>query len=152
MRCEIACVSEHSPGTPYRAEMPSRPESEQKTRIFIDSAGGGKAVPLVCRHCADPQCLAACMAGCMQKDPETGVVTNEGHEQKCVGCWMCIMACPFGVINMVNATASLHPSAAHGAEENRAVKCDFCPARDTPACIDACPNQALHIVSVEERS
>jgi carbon-monoxide dehydrogenase iron sulfur subunit len=40
------------------------------------------------------------------------------------------MACPFGVIRR-NET------------EDKAMKCDCCPDRKTPACVDACPNRAL---------
>jgi carbon-monoxide dehydrogenase iron sulfur subunit len=53
----------------------------------------------------------------MQKDPETGIINNVGHEQKCVGCWMCIMACPYGVINKTG--------------------------RNYKSCVSACPNEVL---------
>ncbi len=94
-------------------------------------------MPVVCRHCQEPLCVSACMSGCMQKDPLTGVVNNMGHEQKCVGCWMCIMACPYGVIN---------PSF-NSSEEGftQALKCDFCPDREKPACVTACPNKAIEL-------
>jgi len=69
----------------------------------------------------------------MQKDPETGIVSNEGNLQKCVGCWMCIMACPFGVI-----------SPKKNGSQKTAVKCDLCKGRKNGlACVEACPNGAL---------
>ena len=43
---------------------------------------------------------------------------------------MCVMVCPFGAIVM-------------DIEEKNALKCDMCPDRDTPACVEACPTKAL---------
>ena len=142
-RCEQACIAAHSrSGNAARAALE---QPEAKTRIFIEYEAG--SVPVVCRHCVEPLCVSACMAGCMQKDPATGVVTNQGHEQQCVGCWMCIMACPYGVIS---------PSAeADPAAETKfavALKCDLCPDRDTPACVEACPMNVLSVVDVPDPS
>ncbi|MBT9162065.1 MAG: Iron-sulfur protein [Dehalococcoidia bacterium] len=88
-RCELACMAAHSKTGDILFSSLEVPHP--KTRIFVESING-KAVPLVCRHCEEPPCVEACMAGCMQKDPDRGIVHNMGHEQKCVGCWMCIMA------------------------------------------------------------
>lgn len=72
----------------------------------------------------------------MQVDPETGLVQVEA--QRCVGCWMCVMVCPFGVI-----TEEL--------SSHKAVKCDRCREMDyNPACVQACPTQALEFVEVLE--
>jgi len=110
-------------------------------RILVEAGGDGRAVPLVCRHCHEALCVSACMSGCMQKDSETGIVTNMGHEQQCVGCWMCIMACPYGVITPSQDVATIG-----GSPFAQAVKCDFCPQRDTPACVEACPNNAIEVL------
>jgi carbon-monoxide dehydrogenase iron sulfur subunit len=40
------------------------------------------------------------------------------------------MVCPYGVIG-------------RRVEERIAVKCDLCPDRDVPACVEACPTKAL---------
>ena len=131
-RCEIGCMEAHPA---------SEPQFKPATRIFVEPAGWERAAPVVCRHCREAFCVSACMTGCMQKDPVTGLVTNMGHEQKCVGCWMCIMACPFGVITP--GPEPTNPSAFAVA-----LKCDFCPDRDTPACVEACPNQAIEVLEV----
>ena len=61
-------------------------------------------------------------------DKKSGRIMFE-HE-KCVGCWSCIMVCPFGVIVQY--------------EENRkASKCDLCPDEKIPPCVRACPTKAL---------
>lgn len=138
-RCETECMVEHSGQKSYLAATWSSPRPVP--RIYVDSLTGDRAVPVVCRHCHEALCVSACMSGCMQKDPETGVVTNMGHEQQCVGCWMCIMACPYGVIAPSQDAVE--------AGQNRfalALKCDFCPNRQTPACVAGCPNYALEVV------
>jgi len=81
-----------------------------------------------CRHCEDAPCMEACMTGAMHWDAETGAVLCE--QDRCVGCWMCIMVCPVGAINT---------------GPNRAVasKCDLCYGAEMPACVANCPNEAL---------
>jgi carbon-monoxide dehydrogenase iron sulfur subunit len=59
---------------------------------------------------------------------QTGRVIYD--EEQCVGCWSCLMACGFGAIKR-------HPV------KEKIVKCDLCPDRDVPACVAACPNEAL---------
>lgn len=141
-RCELACIQEHSEAKDYASATLCLPES--KTRIFLEPIND-RPVPIVCRHCKDALCVSACMSGCMQKDFVTGVVNNEGHEQKCVGCWMCIMACPYGVINplfdVVQTGKDLFA---------QALKCDFCPEREAPACVEACPNEVLEVEDTAE--
>ncbi|MDD2239373.1 MAG: 4Fe-4S dicluster domain-containing protein [Kiritimatiellae bacterium] len=140
-RCEQACIAAHSRAG--NAALATLEKPEPKSRILIEYDRG--PVPLVCRHCVEPLCVSACMAGCMQKDPETGIVNNVGHEQQCVGCWMCIMACPYGVIS---------PSYDAGGEDQSsfavALKCDLCPNLDTPACVAACPMNVLAVSDVPE--
>jgi carbon-monoxide dehydrogenase iron sulfur subunit len=81
----------------------------------------------------------------MQKDPVTGIVDNMGHEQKCVGCWMCVMACPYGVI-----TPALDATEDGQSVFAQARKCDFCPERETPACVEVCPMLVLDVKDIDE--
>ena len=73
----------------------------------------------------------------MHRDPDTNAV-HVDHE-KCVGCWMCIMVCPFGAIQRGTV------------EKKVASKCDLCVDREIPACVENCPNEALVLVEVSER-
>lgn len=84
-------------------------------------------VPELCRSCSDAPCVRACMAGCRYQNGEGWVVTDYS---RCVGCWMCIMACPFGAIERVG-------------DEHVAVKCDGCLGSDIAPCVAACPAGAL---------
>ncbi len=142
MRCELECMAEHSSSKSYMRASLSKPLP--KTRIFVESMFE-RSVPVVCRHCKDPLCVSACMTGCMQKDSKTGVVTNMGHEQQCVGCWMCIMACPYGVINTSTDVVGIK-----GNVFSQALKCDLCLDRENPACVEGCPNEVIELVDIKE--
>ncbi|MDI6777420.1 MAG: 4Fe-4S dicluster domain-containing protein [Syntrophales bacterium] len=124
--CEIACIVEHSASKDiikaFKAETP-RPTA----RNLVEEEGA-ISFSVSCRHCNEPPCVQACISGAMVKDYQSGVVRH--LEEKCMGCWSCIMACPYGVIrkNPVRKTV---------------IKCDLCPERPIPACVEACPNRAL---------
>jgi formate dehydrogenase iron-sulfur subunit len=47
-----------------------------------------------CMHCIDPACASACLVGALEKTPEGPVVY---HDEKCIGCRYCMLACPFDV-------------------------------------------------------
>jgi carbon-monoxide dehydrogenase iron sulfur subunit len=68
------------------------------------------------------------------KKGEDGRVTVDS--EKCVGCWSCVMACPYGSVGMDR-------------ENKKSVKCDLCADREIPACVEACPNRALIVVEEE---
>jgi carbon-monoxide dehydrogenase iron sulfur subunit len=81
-----------------------------------------------CRHCDHPVCVYACLTGALQRHPENGTVTVD--IEKCISCWTCILACPFGAI-------------ARDTRQGKVVKCDLCTGKDMPACVANCPNEAL---------
>lgn len=107
----------------------------------MESIGAGntpheiRSIALQCRHCEEPLCAHACISGGITRDPDTGVIAS--NPDKCVACWSCIMVCPFGVI-------------ARYEDCRRAVKCDHCPDRDGPACVEACPTRALVFCEPQE--
>ncbi len=88
-----------------------------------------------CRHCEEPPCVYACLTGALQKEPGSGIVTVD--EARCVGCWTCILACPFGVIRQ-------------DTHRGRIAKCDLCPGEEVPVCVANCPNEALVYAEVKE--
>ncbi len=124
--CEIHCLTEHSHSKKilkaYKEEFPTA-----LPRLIVEQKGIG-SFALQCRHCSDAPCLAACSSGAMQRDADGHVMCDT---DKCAGCWMCVMVCPFGVIRRDTAGRKV------------AAKCDLCPDRDVPACVAACPNEAL---------
>jgi anaerobic carbon-monoxide dehydrogenase iron sulfur subunit len=148
--CEVACMTEHSisrdPLKMYLTEKP-RPLSRTKVEYLPPVA-----VSIMCRHCAEAECVEACKNGTLTRDEKTGRV--ELDQDKCLGCWMCIMACPYGAISQFTllekateeANTDRGRSSLTGFTKNeRAVanKCDLCPEREMPACVAVCPNRAL---------
>ncbi len=131
--CELACAVAHSASkTLYEAINELKPPQK---RVFVESSGGLN-FPLQCRQCLDAPCVHACMSGAMQFDRTTGLIQVD--EPKCVGCMMCVMVCPFGVIAEVSST-------------HRVAKCDRCQDLDyNPACVAACPTKAIEFVEVQE--
>lgn len=129
--CEVHCAIEHSKSK--HAIKAFKHETRPQERISVDSAGD-LSWALSCRHCHDPSCVMACLSGALRRDRETGVITVD--KDKCVGCWSCIMVCSYGAIQQ-------------GRDQKIAVKCDFCPDQEEPACVANCPNGALVLEIVE---
>lgn len=128
--CELACAVTHSQFKDLIAAL-NQPEPPRK-RIFVETDGQIN-MPLQCRQCSDQPCVHACMAGAMHQDARTGLV--QVYQEKCVGCWMCVMVCPFGVITEGPA--------------HKVIKCDRCRELDyDPACVSACPTKALQWAEV----
>lgn len=92
----------------------------------------GYEIQFLCRHCDEPRCTEACFMGNMVKDPWTGLVCNRPDD--CVGCWSCLMVCPYNSIRQVYYDSL---------GRKVAVKCDGCPEREIPACVTVCPTRAL---------
>ncbi len=127
--CELACLTAHSKSKDLIIAFTKERTEEGLAackRVFEE---GATCVAVSCRHCEDPACVAACISGALHKDPESGRTNYD--QDKCVGCWSCLMACPFGAIKR-------HPIL------KKIIKCDLCKDRpEGPACVAACPNKAL---------
>lgn len=125
--CEIACITEHSPSKDVIKTFKGK-DAKLISRNQVEEEGP-VSFCVTCRHCEEPSCVHVCISGALVKDTETGVVRH--ISEKCVGCWSCIMACPYGVIK-------------RDMNRGKVIKCDLCPDRETPACVAACPNEALY--------
>lgn len=85
-------------------------------------------IPLLCFHCDDAPCVEVCISGAMRRGARTGLVLPD--EKQCVGCWSCVMVCPFGVVKP-------------DFKNHRSSKCDGCAGRRVPECVRSCKPQAL---------
>ncbi len=132
--CELACAVEHSAGKSLYTAIVGKPAPRK--RLYVEAVGD-RSVPLVCRHCEDAPCAGVCRTGSMTQDPLTRIVSHA--PDKCIGCWMCAMACPYGMVGRMK-------------EYRAAVKCDRCPDREQPACVSACLTRALVFTGEEEFS
>ncbi len=127
--CEIACSIEHSASKTLFGAAYEEPKS--RSRMTVLNADG-YSYPLNCNHCENASCMNACPTGAMRRDINTNSVYVA--TEHCIGCWMCVMACPFGAVTADHVNKA-------------AFKCDRCPDRVEkglePACVDACPTRAL---------
>jgi len=137
--CELACAVAHSTSQNLVQALDEFPLAKKRLAVLLldekNSLVRSNSFVLQCRHCSQPACVDVCIAGGVAKDEATGVVTF--NAERCVGCWSCTMLCPFGGI-------------VRDIRGSRALKCDRCPDRDTPACVEACPTRALVYSEVEE--
>lgn len=127
--CEVYCIAAHSESKDliraFKKEFP-----RAQSRVIVEE-NRPVTFALQCRHCEDPVCVSACITGAMTKDEKTGAVTHDA--EKCVGCWMCIMVCPYGGIKRDKK------------EKKIASKCDLCIEVGEAACVINCPNDALEV-------
>ena len=95
-------------------------------RINIEEHNG-ISFAVSCRHCQEPLCVKGCITGAL--NVMEGVVSIDAA--KCVGCYTCIMNCPFGAVSP--------------AEDAAVQKCELCvkTLAGTPACVSGCPNNAI---------
>jgi formate dehydrogenase iron-sulfur subunit len=107
--------------------------------------GGSPAAPMqktvttTCHHCLEPACLYGCPVGAYEKDALTGIVHH--LDDQCIGCQYCVFTCPYEVPQ-------------YSASKGIVRKCDMCAGRlaagEAPACVQACPNEAISIRIVDK--
>ncbi len=130
--CELACAIYHSRSQNLFTAISEAPLP--LSRIMVDSIGE-EAFPTVCHHCENPPCVDACMASAMHREEGGSRVLVD--EEKCVGCWMCVMVCPFAAV-------------VNDKQRNKSVKCDKCLEEETPWCVSWCPTNAIHCGDTED--
>lgn len=122
--CELACGTAHSASK----DLVSAVRRGEKPSVSVDVVAlETMNFPRHCQHCEDAPCVKACMSGALSRKGENGAVVCD--REKCVGCFMCVMTCPYGSVK-------------EGCD-GKAVKCDLCQDRELPACVEACPTKAL---------
>ena len=106
-------------------------------------------LPVQCQHCENPACMKVCPTGATYKDDKGRVEINY---DKCIGCRMCMAACPYNarVFNWNEPARSTGfdygdaavPARSRGVME----KCTLCKERtdrgDVPMCVLCCPADA----------
>lgn len=112
--CEVACAR----------------ENQGRSLIRVVPVGGRFGIPLTCRHCNPAPCALVCPEEAIRIQGDAVRLEPE----RCTGCSLCVVACPFGVMMFDPATS-------------KAAHCHQCASRQVdglaPACALTCPSSAL---------
>ena len=150
-RCTAACIEGHFAPEPmewvevYEGELPG---------------GGTQFIPTPCQQCENPPCVNVCPVGATFSTPEGTVLIDQ---ERCIGCRICMAACPYDrrFFNWGDAPvppeallADYSPEHQVPAKKGTVMKCDFCPdmarAGTLPYCAQGCPNGAIYYGDLEE--
>ena len=99
-----------------------------------------QTITTACHHCVDPACMNGCPVNAYDKNPVTGIVRH--LDDQCIGCQYCTWKCPYDVPKYSKKRGIVR-------------KCDMCSSRlavgEAPACVQACPNEAISITLVNKQ-
>ena len=113
--CELACsMANFGEFAPNRAFIQIAKEETE-----------GIDRPQVCRQCGNAPGINACPAGALTKGPVTRAVLVD--EERCIGCKLCLKACPFGAV-------------VFGASGKAGI-CRLC--KGDPSCVKKCSSGAI---------
>ncbi|HEU5287257.1 MAG TPA: 4Fe-4S dicluster domain-containing protein [Candidatus Limnocylindria bacterium] len=150
-QCTAACIQGHF-----------APEPMEWIQVYEAPLGerGTQFIPTPCQQCQNAPCVNVCPVGATFATPE-GVVLID--QQRCIGCRICMEACPFdrrffnwGDPPQPPETLFMEYSPEHQdpAIRGTVMKCDFCPdmarAGRLPYCAQGCPNRAIYYGDLEE--
>ncbi|HEX8992057.1 MAG TPA: NrfD/PsrC family molybdoenzyme membrane anchor subunit [Anaerolineales bacterium] len=150
-QCTEACIQGHF-----------APEPMEWIQVYEPSlpGGGTQFVPTPCQQCQNAPCVNVCPVGATFSTPE-GVVLID--QQRCIGCRLCMEACPYDRRFFNWGQPPIPPEATFmeydpmhqsPALKGTVMKCDFCPdvARTgkLPYCAQGCPNHAIYYGDLEE--
>jgi Fe-S-cluster-containing dehydrogenase component len=154
-QCSQACIEGHF-----------APQPMEWIQVFEADAIPGKPQegtffqPVPCQQCQNPPCTNVCPVGATFSTPEGTVLIDQ---DRCIGCRICMAACPYDR-RFFNWGKPPQPSEAQlgtyspehqaPARMGTVMKCDFCPdmarAGQLPFCAQACPNNAIYYGDLEE--
>lgn len=122
--CEYQCAFANS-GKRYMAD--ALQGVKIHPRIQVEDGENNIHFAVSCRHCEEPLCVKGCISGALSV--QDGVIRLD--QEKCVGCYTCVLSCPYGAIMP--------------GEAGPVQKCEFCLNNTVgePACVKGCPNQAI---------
>ena len=124
LSCECACLfqqAERNRGKDWRPNIFVTVDIERR-RIYAGT----------CLQCETAVCIEVCPVSALTRDPETAAVIVD--KAVCIGCGMCVMACPFGYMQLDES-------------HHRVTKCDLCGGH--PRCVQMCMAGALHFGSID---
>jgi molybdopterin-containing oxidoreductase family iron-sulfur binding subunit len=147
-KCTVACQETHS-----------LPKSHEWIKVFdiTDSEGNVSHFPRPCMQCENPPCLKVCPVRATFKNDEGVVLVDQNL---CIGCRLCMAACPYEAryfnydnpLKPANPIANPMPEFPVPAQKGTVGKCVLCvhftDVGKLPACVEACPMNALYIAEL----
>jgi Fe-S-cluster-containing dehydrogenase component/DMSO reductase anchor subunit len=125
--CEVACNEQNA----NPDEIKWRRVGEMEMGSFPDTLQLFNSMS--CNHCLEPECLKGCPTESYIK-LDNGIVWHD--DPSCIGCQYCTWNCPYEV-------PVFNP------DRGIVTKCHMCvdklEAGQTPACVQACPSNAIEI-------
>ncbi|MCL5986885.1 MAG: 4Fe-4S dicluster domain-containing protein [Actinobacteria bacterium] len=145
-QCTESCIATHFV-----------PNGQQWIEVYtLKQQGGGiYFMPTPCYQCENAPCVNVCPVEATYHNEE-GIVLIDHY--RCIGCRLCMAACPYHRRFFNWGTPDLPPEAAFAkyspdypvpAKRGTVIKCMFCShflkAGQLPACVAGCPMKALYI-------
>lgn len=143
--CTTACQAEHF--------LPAEQEWIRVYRLH-DASGGDYFLPVLCQMCERPPCVQVCPVTATYRTDDGPIAIDQSI---CIGCRMCMAACPYGVRTFNwQEPADVPEEARHDGPDlqipqvqGTVGKCDNCAhlAREgeLPACVRDCGMEAVYI-------
>lgn len=131
--CEAACKMENNVplGTYYNRVLSIGPVGKfpNLKQYFL---------PTVCQNCREAPCVKVCPTGASYKTEDGQVLVDK---EKCIGCRMCMSACPYGARSF-------------NAETKVVEKCTLCrhltDKGEEPACVKSCCAHARFFGDIDD--
>jgi carbon-monoxide dehydrogenase iron sulfur subunit len=133
--CEVYCQLQHAQSDDL-IKVFKRESPRPLPRLQVE-AKGAVSFSVLCQQCDEAPCVQACLTGALTRDPVSSLVKVD--EERCIGCWTCLLVCPFGAI-------------LRDTKRGKMVKCDLCQGEEVPVCVANCPNEALLYVESQDGS
>jgi molybdopterin-containing oxidoreductase family iron-sulfur binding subunit len=150
-QCTEACIQGHY-----------APEPMEWIQVYENplTGGGTQFIPTPCQQCQNAPCSNVCPVAATFQTPEGVVLVDQ---ERCIGCRLCMEACPYDRRFFNWGEPALPPEAMFAeydvehqspAIKGTVMKCDFCPdlarAGRLPYCSQACPNNAIYYGDLEQ--
>ncbi len=123
----------------------------QKVNVEYKGKKYALSIPRRCMHCDNPPCANLCPFAAQQKKPEGPVIIDP---DLCLGGAKCRDVCPWGIPARQAGVGLYLKIAPRFAGGGVMYKCDLCYGRikagRKPACVEACPRNAISIGLKEE--
>ena len=162
-KCE-GCVTIDSPPQCTQActAMHYVPNGQEWIQVFETELPGGGSyfLPVPCMQCESAPCVNVCPVAATYHTPE-GIVLID--QRRCIGCRMCMAACPYQRRFFNWSKPELPPEAAFAeytperqipAIVGTVMKCDFCPDMmrmgTLPPCVSGCPMRAIYMCDLND--